>query len=121
MQYTLKPCPVGVFGHGLDMSCALETLLLFKGFAVLIFYFLKRATLTERLEIDILFWAWRQSVLGLAAWMGVSPLSYRLLCHLVPFFIPSKLSASPDGENYLEAHFRSVYFYYLPANLPSLG
>lgn len=81
MQYTLKPCPVGVFGHGLDMSQALKTLLVFKGLAVLIFHFLKRATLTERLEIDMLFWAGGQSVFGLAAWMGVSPLSYRLLCY----------------------------------------
>lgn len=117
----MKPCPGGVFGHGLDMSQALETLLLFKGFAAPIFYFLKRATLTEGLEIDVLFWAGGQSVFGLAAWIGVSPLSYRLLCRLVPFFFfPSKLSASPGGENYLEAHFRSVYFYYLPANLQTL-
>lgn len=76
MQYTLKPCPVGVFGHDLDISQALETLLLFIGFTVPIFYFLKRATLTERLEIDMLFWAGGQSVFGHAAWMGVSPLSY---------------------------------------------
>lgn len=86
MQYTLKPCPVGVFGLGLDMSQALETLLLFKGFTVPIFYFLKRGTLTERLEIDMLFWAGGQSVFGLAAWMGGKSTELPTFAPLSTFF-----------------------------------